>query len=311
MRVIITGGTGLIGRALSDNLTADGHEVIVLSRNAKYVKGLPKGARAEQWDARTAAGWGHLADGADAVVNLAGESIAGEGLFSILFGRWSNKKKRRILDSRLNAGQAVVDAVKMAKKKPGVVIQSSAIGYYGTLRQQPLSEDQPAGFDFQARVCFDWEQATAAVDMMGVRRAVIRSGLVMSTRGGLLPVLLLPFKLFASSRLGSGKQWFPWVHIDDEVKAIRYLIENQDARGPFNITAPNPVTNSELTRIIRRVLRRPPFIPVPGFALRLMMGEKAVIVLEGARPAPAHLTDMGFTFKFTDFESALRDLLKK
>lgn len=310
MRVIITGGSGLIGRALTASLAAEDHEVIILSRNPQRVTSLSRGARVEPWDGRTAAGWGQLADGADVIVNLAGESIGGNGLFSILLKRWTSGQKRRILESRLNAGQAVMQAIEAAQRKPRVLIQQSAVGYYGTLRDETLAEDAYRGIDFPARVCWDWEVSTSRAEVLGVRRVVTRSGLVLSASGGLLPVILLPFRFFVGGRLGSGKQWFAWIHVADEVSAVRFLIENANARGPFNLTAPQPVTNAELSKTVGRVMRRPSFLPVPGFALRLPMGEKATIVLEGQRPVPKRLLEMGFTFRFPELEPALRNLLK-
>ena len=311
MRIIITGGAGLIGRALAASLAADNHETITLSRNPQYVKSLPKNARAEQWDGHTAAGWGQLADGADAIVNLAGESIGGSNLFSILLGRWTRRRKRRILESRLNAGAAVMQALEAAQKKPRVLIQPSAVGYYGTLRDEELTEEAYPGIDFQARVCWDWENSTSRAEVLGVRRAVTRSGVVLGMQGGIFPVMLLPFKFFVGGRLGSGRQWFSWIHIADEVSAIRFLIENPGARGPFNLTAPQTLTNTQFAKAIGRAMRRPSFFPTPGFLLRIPMGEKAMIVLDGRRPIPRRLLDMGFTFRFPDAESALRDLLSK
>lgn len=311
MRVVITGGTGLIGRALAASLAADKHEVIVLSRNPQYARSMPKGVKVESWDSDTAAGWGKLVDGADAVVNLAGESIAGNSLFAILFKRWSGGQKRRILESRVDAGSAVVQAIEQAKKKPGVLIQASAVGYYGTARQEELTEDAARGNDFQARVCWEWETSTAKVEMLGVRRAITRSGVVLSPKGGVLPVIMLPFKFFAGGRLGSGRQWFPWIHIADEVGAIRFLIENSNARGAFNLTAPQQVTNAQFAKALGRVMRRPSFFPTPAFLLRLALGEKKTIVLDGQRPIPKRLTDMGFKFQFPDVEAALRDCLRK
>ncbi len=310
MRVVITGGTGLIGRALGESLAADKHEVVALSRNPRHARSMPKGVKVQQWDARTAAGWGHLADGADAIVNLAGASIGGENTLAILFRRWTNRNKKRILESRLNAGQAVMQAIEAARQKPKVLIQASAVGYYGVLNAGPVTEDSPHGHDFQARVPWDWEMTTSQAEVLGVRRVVIRSGLVMSGKAGILSMVALPFKFFAGGRLGSGKQWFPWIHIADEVGAIRFLIDNPNARGAFNLAAPNPVTNAQLAKILGRVMRRPSFFPVPAFALRLLLGEKAILVLDGAQIVPKRLLDMGFTFKFPEAEPAFRDLLK-
>jgi hypothetical protein len=310
MRVLITGGTGLIGRALAGSLASDGHEVIVLSRRPESAGGLLAGVRAERWDGRSAQGWGHLAEGAGAIVNLAGQSIAGEGLLSILFRRWTPAVKERILTSRTDAGKAVVQAVAGAARKPGVVIQSSAVGYYGARRDDEIDEQTPGADDYMARVCAAWEESTAPVEGMGVRRVIIRSGVVLDAQGGILPLILLPFRLFVGGRLGSGQQWFPWIHLADEVAAIRFLIDNPNARGPFNLTAPQPLRNADLGRVVGRVLKRPSVFPLPALVLRLVLGEKSMLVLEGQRPMPRRLIGLGFTFRFPQAEAALRDLAK-
>jgi uncharacterized protein (TIGR01777 family) len=307
MRILIAGGTGLIGRPLSNSLAADGHDVIVLSRSPEKASGLGAGGRIERWDAHTAEGWGHLADGADAIVNLAGESLAGSTFFP---RRWSDERKRLFLESRVNAGQAVNQAVEAASSKPKVVIQASATGYYGQTGDAHVTEGSPAGDDFQAQVCAAWEKSTAPVEEMGVRRAIVRTGVVLSTEGGAFPRLLLPFRLFAGGPLGDGRQWMPWIHLEDEMRAIRFLIENERASGPFNLSAPNPVTNAQMARVIGRVMGRPSFVPVPGFALRLAFGEAATLVLDGWRALPERLQTLGFEFRFPGAESAVRDLLE-
>jgi uncharacterized protein (TIGR01777 family) len=190
-----------------------------------------------------------------------------------------------------------------------VVVQSSAIGYYGPRGDEDVSEDSAPGDDFLARVCVEWEASTAPVEAMGVRQVVTRTGLLMTTEGGALTRLLLPFKLFAGGPMGSGKQWYAWIHVADELRAIRFLIDNPDASGPYNLTAPNPVTNAQLARAIGRVMRRPSFVPVPGLAMRAAFGEVASVVLEGQRVLPKRLLEAGFEFRFTDVEAALRDLL--
>ena len=312
MRVIITGGTGLIGRALTESLVSAGHEVIILSRAPEKAATLPKGARAERWDGRTADGWGRLADGADAIVNLAGENIGGENMWALVTKRWTPDRKQLIRDSRVNAGAAVTEAVQAAQRKPHVVIQSSAVGYYGAHHDEEITEETPPGPDPMAQICLDWEAATAKVEAMGVRRAVIRTaGMVLSTHGGTLPFMMLPFKLFVGGPLGSGKQWISWTHIADEVRAIRFLIENPAASGAFNLCAPNPLRNADFGRVLGRVMRRPSYFPVPAFAMRLMMGEKATLVLEGQRQVPKRLQQMGFVFQFPEAEAALRDLMKQ
>lgn len=301
MRVIITGGSGLIGRALTTDLARNSHEVIIISRRPERIIGLPAGVRAERWDGRTAEGWYSLADGADAIVNLAGENISS--------GRWTDERKHTILQSRLNAGQAVVQAVKAVTHKPRVVIQASGIGYYGPCGNEEITEETPPGHDFLAGLAVEWESSTASLEALGVRRAVIRTGVVLSTEGGALPRMLLPFRFFVGGRLGSGRQWFPWIHIADEVGAIRFLIESEDASGPFNLSAPIPLTNTEFSHLLGQQLRRPALMPTPEFALRLLFGEMATALLDGQRAIPKRLLQLGFRFRFPEAGPALRDLL--
>ncbi len=304
MRAIITGGTGLIGRALVRELIARGHEVIVLSRNPERARHVPPAPRVERWDGRTAAGWGSLADGAAVIVNLAGASI---GIPPV---PWTAERKRRILESRLHAGEAVVQAIQAAQQKPQVLVQASAVGYYGPRGDAELTEESSPGTDFLARVCIDWENSTAAVEALGVRRVIIRSAVVLSHDGGLLPFMALPFRLFLGAPLGSGRQWFPWIHIADQVGAICFLIERADARGPFNLSAPQPVTNFEFSRTLARVLGRPMLLRLPAPVLRLTLGELAeLLLLASQRVVPRRLLDLGYSFRFPQLEPALRDLL--
>ncbi len=301
MRVIITGGTGLIGRALTDSLVADGHEAIILSRSPERVTGLPTGVRAVGWDARTPAGWGHLADGADAIVNLVGETIGA--------WPWTAERKRRILDSRVHGGQAVVHAVQEAQVKPRVLIQASGISYYGDRGDEELTEEEPRGDSFLAEVAVEWEAAVAPVESMGVRRVTLRSALVLSLQGGAFPLMLLPFRFFLGGTLGNGRQYLPWIHIADEVRAIRFLMDREDAQGPFNVIAPGVLSHAEFAKVAGRVLRRPAVMWVPEFLLRPVLGEMSILVLEGQRAVPRRLLDLGFTFRFPDMEMALRDLV--
>lgn len=308
MRIIITGGTGFIGRALAAELAGAGYEVIVLSRNPARATGLPGGVRAERWDGRTAAGWSSLADGALAIVNLAGENLSG-GSFPP--ARWTEERKDLIRRSRLDAGAAVTAAVTAAGTKPRVVIQSSGIGHYGSRDDKALTEADAAGDDFLARLTVEWEASTAAVAAQGVRHVSIRTGVVLSPDEGALKQLLVPFKLFVGGPLGSGRQGFSWIHPADEVAAIRFLIETERAGGPFNLCAPQPLSNAEFARVLGQVIGRPAWLPVPAFALRLALGEVASMVLDGQRALPQKLLDLGFRFHFPDAESALRDLLGK
>ena len=308
MRVIITGGSGLIGRALTVDLATAGHEVIILSRTPQQVQGLPHNAYAMGWDTRTANGWADQVTGATAIVNLAGSSLAGEGF---LPARWTDKRKQSIRQSRLESGQAVVDAVRRADDKPVIVIQSSAIGYYGSQSDDIIDEDHAPGDDFLAQLCVDWENSTAAVEDYGVRRAIIRSGLVLSTQDGSLPRVILPYKFYVGGPFGNGKQWWSWIHLHDEVRAIRFLIDSVEAHGPFNLTSPNPLPNNDFGRTLARVMRRPHLIPVPGFAMHALFGEVSMVVLEGQRVIPRRLHELGFQFEFPELEIALRDLFRR
>jgi uncharacterized protein (TIGR01777 family) len=306
MRILITGGSGFIGSALSANLAAGGHEVILLTRNPdKAGAGLPPGVRAARWDGRTAEGWGQLADGAGAIVNLAGESIAGA---NPIVGRWTAARKQAIRESRVNAGRAVVEAIRAASQKPAVLVQASAVGYYGPHGDELVTEDTPAGSDFLASVCVDWEASTAEVEAMGVRRVVTRTGLPLGHKGGAFPPLRMIANLGGGGPMGSGKQWWPWLHLDDDIAAVRSLMES-DASGPYNLSSPNPVRQAEFFKVLGQVMRRPSFIPTPGFALRLIAGELAdALLLTGQREMPGRLQKAGFNFKFTELEGALRDL---
>ncbi len=303
MHVLITGGTGLIGRALAHSLVQDGHQVTVLSRTPERHRNALPNVDLVAWDGRTAQGWGERVEAADVIVNLAGESIAA--------GRWTPERKRRIRESRVHAGQAVVEAVRAATHPPQVVVQASAVGYYGPRGDEPVTEETPPGSDFLAQVCVAWEASTAAVEERGVRRAVIRTGVVLSTQGGALPRMLLPFRLFLGGPLGSGRQYLPWIHLDDQVAAIRFLLEHPEAQGPFNLCAPNPMTHREFSRILGQVLGRPSWMPVPALALRLLFGEMATVLLEGQRAVPRRLQEAGYSFRFPELRPALQDLVQR
>ena len=302
MRVLIAGGTGLIGSALVSNLLDSGWEVTVLTRSPERSQpGTFKRAELAKWDGETPEGWGHLVSQVDAIVNLAGEGIAD--------GRWTPERKARIRESRVNAGQALVSALQNADAAPKVLIQASAVGYYGPCADQELTEQAPPGTDFLAQVCVDWEASTEPVESMGLRRAVVRTGVVLSARGGALPRMALPFRLFAGGPLGSGSQYFPWIHIADEVAAIRFLIENDNAAGPYNLSAPNPPRNRDFVRDLGRAMGRPSLLPTPSFALRALFGEMSTVLLDGQRAAPARLQENGFTFVFPHAIAALKDLV--
>jgi uncharacterized protein (TIGR01777 family) len=288
---------------LAQELARGGSQVIILSRRPHRVAGLPAGIEARPWDGCSSQGWASLADGADALVNLAGENIGSR--------RWTGERKRLIIESRLNAGRAVVEAIKVSSRKPRVVIQASGVGYYGPGGDKEIGDDSPPGHDFLSRLATDWEASTAGVEGVGVRRVIIRTGVVLSARGGALTRMLLPFRLFVGGRLGSGRQWLPWIHIADEVAAIRFLMEDETASGAFNLTAPAPVTNAEFSRSLGRQLRRPSLVPMPGFALRGLFGEMSTVILDGQRAVPRRLAQAGFRFKFGNLDAALSDLFRR
>jgi uncharacterized protein len=304
MRVIITGGTGFIGGNLATGLVKEGNEVIILSRNPeRHAVSYPPGTRVVRWDGRSAEGWVEVANGADAIVNLAGENISS--------GRWTEARKRTILESRVNAGRAIVQAVEQAIIKPRVVIQASGVDYYGPHKEEFITEADAAGKSYLAQVCVDWERSTAPVEKFGIRRAIIRTGLPLSAEGGVLPRLLMPFRLFVGGPLGNGRQWFSWIHLADEIGAIRFLLENESASGPFNLTAPNPLTNRDFARLLGKAINRPSYFPTPAFLLRLMFGEMSSVILGGQRVLPEHLLKSGYKFLYPEPESALQTVFEE
>lgn len=302
MRVIFTGGTGLIGTALATRLATEGHEPIVLTRDPAKTKGnLPAGVRAAGWDGKSGDGWSHLIDAGTTIVHLAGAGVAD--------ARWTAERKREIRESRTASGAAVLAAIREAPAKPRALLQASAVGYYGPRGDETIDEIEPPGDTFLAETCVKWEESTREVEAQGIRRALLRTGLVLTPEGGALGKMLLPAKLGANGPLGSGRQGFPWIHLDDEIGAIRFLIDRADATGPFNLTAPNPPSQAEFARALGRVIHRPSFLPAPAFALRLALGEMADMLLTGHRVVPKRLLELGYRFRFPDLEGALEDLL--
>jgi uncharacterized protein len=263
---------------------------------------MPPGVKPVAWDGMTAEGWGPLADGAGAIVNLAGENLAA--------GRWTKARKARIWQSRMNAGRAVVEATRQAEAKPQVIVQASGVGYYGPRGDEPIDESEPAGTGFEADLARAWEPSTAAVEEWGVRRVIIRSAAVLSMQGGALPPMVLPYRLFVGGRHGSGRQWLSWIHLADEVEAIKYLIVHPEARGPYNLSAPEPLPNREFVRTLGQVLRRPSWFPVPAFVFHILFGQMASVLLDGRRAVPQRLEALGYRFRLPTALAALQDLLR-
>jgi uncharacterized protein (TIGR01777 family) len=298
MRVIITGGSGLIGRATTNLLASAGHEVVVLSRQPDRVTDLPHGARAELWDAQSGEGWFEHVNANTVIVNLAGESIA--------HWRWTAEHKKKVIESRLAAARGVVDAIRRSRRTPRLVIQASAVGYYGDRGDDELTETSPAGEGFLAETSKQWEKAIP-VAVPG-RRVFARFGVVLSRAGGAFPKLLMNSRLGVGN-LGPGQQWFPWVHEYDAASAIRFLMLNDIISGPFNIAAPEAVTTREFMRTLARVRKIPAPLPVPKFALKLGMGEMSHMLLDSQRVVPRKLLDNGFEFRYDGIEEALKALM--
>ena len=302
MKIVIAGGTGFLGRPLAERLAADGRDVIVLTRGAPAAP--RRSVRFVAWNPDGIGVWTNEIDGADAVVNLAGESIAAR--------RWSAAQKQRILDSRLKATRAVAGAIRAARRAPASFVSGSAVGYYGPQGDGVVTEAQPAGSDFLATVCEQWESEAIRGAGSVTRVVCIRTGLALEKDGGAFPRILLPFKFGAGGPLGSGRQYWPWIHRDDWVELVRWAIDTPAAAGPLNLTAPTPVTNAEFTRTLGHVLHRPAFLPAPAFALRIALGEMAdALLLSGQRAVPAAARELGFTFRHTHLEDALRDILQR
>jgi uncharacterized protein len=303
MHIVIAGGSGFLGRPLTAALLRDGHDVVVLTRNANHSSPsrsqLQTGPRAVAWTPDGSAGaWAAEIAGADAVVNLAGESIAGK--------RWTAAQKQRILDSRVQATRSLVSAIRGAATRPAVFVSGSAVGYYGPLGDETATEETRAGSDFLAEVCVRWEQEAMRAAGDRTRVVCIRTGIVLARDGGALPQMLPPFWLGAGGPVGTGRQYWPWIHRHDWIALVRWAIAAPSAIGPLNATAPHPVTNREFAGALGRAMHRPAFMPAPGFALRLMLGEMAdALLLSGQRAVPAKAMGAGFTFTYSRIDDAL------
>jgi hypothetical protein len=302
-RIVISGATGFIGRSLCKGLCGD-YEIVALSRDAKRAANLlGEHAQVLEWDGRTASLWSAQVDGAYAVINLAGENIGQ--------GRWTQAKLDSIVQSRSNGAGAVVDAVAAVKNKPAVVIQGSAVGYYGSRGDEILTENSAPGASFLADVCRRCESITTRVEKQGVRYVAIRTGIVLGRDGGALPRLMTPFRFFLGGYVGNGKQWFPWIGLEDEVRAIRFLLEAQSLRGAFNLTSPRPATLKQVAHSLGQALRRPAWLRIPGLAVRLAMGRMVdETLLASHRAIPQRLIDAGFQFKHSQLEAAFAAILQ-
>lgn len=305
MNILIAGGTGLIGRALTEKLIENGHQVWVLSRNARRSRSNHKKVTLLQWDAKTPDGWGEIMNSIDAVVNLAGSPLNGKGPLDI----WLTKKRKALLlNSRLDSTNALLDAVEQADRKPSIFVQASAIGYYGPRGDNPIDENASLGEDFLANVQFQTEKESERAIALGMRRIVLRTGLVLDGQEGALQYFKLQTALFAGGRIGTGEQVYSWIHLEDEAAAIAFLLEQDGYSGVVNLTAPNPVTNQEFAKTLGKVMRRPSFLIIPGFVLKIILGEISTVILNGQRVVPGELLRLGYEFRFPELEPAFRDI---
>ena len=310
MKILVTGGTGLIGRELVPRLRERGHRVTVLTRRRPPPDASDPSIRYLCWSPPERGEWYRLVGEQDAIIHLAGESIGGQNLRQILFRRWTPEVKRRIWESRVLTGRLLTEAIGESWTKPQVFLQASAVGYYGNRGvQERLTEESSPGHGFLAEVCRQWEASTAEIEREGVRRVILRTGLVLAPHGGILPVMALPFRLFLGGPLGSGQQGISWIHLTDHVRAVLALVEDPSATGPFNLVSPNPVSQHEFSRTLCRLLRRPCWFPTPERVLRLWLGEKASLLLEGQYVLPKRLSEKDFCFRYPQLEEALRACL--
>ncbi|HSA58968.1 MAG TPA: TIGR01777 family oxidoreductase [bacterium] len=298
MKILVTGATGLVGTALIPKLRAAGHRVVrLVRRNPVSDSDIPWDPNAGKLDPMSI-------EGLDAAVHLAGENIAG--------GRWNEALKKKIRDSRVNGTRLLAETLAQLKTPPKTLVCASAIGFYGNRGNEVLTEESPGGSGFLAEVCADWEKASAPAERKGIRTVALRIGVILSREGGALRKMLPPFRMGLGGVVGSGRQYWSWVSIEDVCGAILHALNTPSLKGPVNTVAPQPSTNAEFTRTLGRVLRRPTVLPVPAFAARLALGEMAdALLLASARVVPARLTASGYSFRHADLETALRDLLKK
>lgn len=297
MNILMTGGTGLIGRELCKVLLAQGHQLTVLSRNPEKVsilcgKSVLAMASLDDWQTHQ-----HF----DAVINLAGAPIADVA--------WTEKRKALLRDSRIALTEKLVQRIAQAEHKPAVLLSGSAVGYYSNRGEAVLDEKALAGQDFAAQLCLDWEKAALSAERAGVRVCLLRTGLVLSRQGGILGRMLKPFRLALGARMGDGRQWMSWVHMDDYVAMLLKLLHDASLSGPFNMTAPNPVTNIEFTQRLAQSVGRPAVFVAPATMLKWLMGERAVLLIEGQRVLPVKLQTAGFKFVYPELSGAFAALL--
>lgn len=302
MKIAVTGATGFVGLALVQRLIAENEQVLVLTRNPDKAKRIwPSGVEIVGYSVTEGGEWQSQIAGCDGVVNLAGAPIAEE--------RWTAERKQILRDSRILGTQKLVEAIGAVDPKPQVLVNTSAIGYYGTSETAEFDETSPAGNDFLAQLCVEWEKSAQAVSQYGVRSVILRFGIVVGD-GGAVAKMIPPFKMFAGGPIGSGQQWFSWIDINDLVGLICFALRQPQMEGTFNATAPNPVRMNDLASTLGTILNRPSWLPVPSFVLDALLGDGAKVVLEGQKVLPKKTLEAGFEFKSSTLKAALEKLLK-
>lgn len=302
MKIVIAGATGFIGAPLSELLIRSGHELTLLTRRIRPTASLSARVRHVAWNPEDETSIVEEVGACDAVINLAGESVANK--------RWTKSQKEKILTSRVNATQILVRSIQKAKTKPNVLINASAMGFYGPRGDEVVDETDHVGDDFLARVCKAWEAHAIRAEDFNLRVVRLRIGVVLGKGGGALAKILPPFNLFIGGWLGSGNQWLSWIHLEDAVRLIDFCLTNDRARGAINLTAPEPVTNKQFSQALARTLKRPCVAPVPSLALKLLIGQMASeLLLKGQRVIPKKALELGFSFRFPEIRSTLENLL--
>jgi uncharacterized protein (TIGR01777 family) len=294
MKALIAGGSGFLGTALRNSLSKDGHEVFILTRRAATNPGEL------QWDGKTTEGWGSVVNEMDAVVNLTG--------FGLEHWPWTRRQKQKFLASRVLPGRALTSAIQKASRRPSVFFQTSGINRYGLRGEGIADESTPPAGDFLAQLTVPWEDATKPVEELGIRRVIFRNAVVLARKGGLFPLMTLAPRLFFGGKFGDGNQAMPWIHLVDHTSALRFLLEHENAQGPFNLISPQPTSSAEFTRAITKVLHRPYWFHVPRVLLRLILGEMSILLTEARFSQPKRLIELGFRFQFDKLENAMEDL---
>ncbi len=304
MTILVAGGTGFIGDALVRQLLGEGHTVVLLSRRPQPVKNVErKLVQVEEWDGKTIGSWVDRLENVDGIINLAGASIDAK--------RWTEARKAVLVTSRIESTRALVSGIRLMKKRPAVLVNASAVGFYGDVESGDATESRPAGNDFLASLCRRWEEEAQKAEELSVRVVQLRFGVVLEKGGGALEKMILPFRLFVGGPLGSGSQWFPWVHRDDVIGAIIFSLQNPNISGPVNVSAPNQVTMREFSQALGKTMHRPSWARVPAFVLRIVLGEMGGTVLTGQRAVPRKLEDAGFAFRYPRLDEALRAIVKR